>query len=434
GNADRPRLVRDRAGDGLANPPRGVGGKLVAAAILELVAGFHQADVALLDQVQELQATVRIFLGDRDHEPQVRLYHFLFRTPRLCFADRHLAIDLLDLRDLQVCQRLDRQQLALRAQHVVLKLGQGRGVLALGTDMLLDPVEIGFALGEAREKVLLRHARIPHADLHDLPLLRANDGHGRTQVTDQRVRQFRGQSQLHQLVGKFATYLHGALVLAAVLFERSKRALVEPANVLDALGNFLRIRAGIDNFLFGVVVIIIAVGFRDWRLDFIRRIRIDEADHEVLHPRVACRDRVIDFQHPLEGRREVRHVILDLVKPVFDALRDLDFTLPGQQLYRAHLPHVHANRVGGAAEFRIDAGERSFGFFRCVVVVARYGRIRQQQRLGIRRLLVHRDPHVVNHVYDVFDLFRIDDSAWQVIIDFSIGQVTLLLAAGNQIF
>ncbi len=36
----------DRAGDGLADPPGGVGGELVAAPILELVHRLHQADIA----------------------------------------------------------------------------------------------------------------------------------------------------------------------------------------------------------------------------------------------------------------------------------------------------------------------------------------------------------------------------------------------------
>jgi hypothetical protein len=35
---------------------------------------LHQADVALLDQVEELQAAVRIFLGDRDDESRPVLW------------------------------------------------------------------------------------------------------------------------------------------------------------------------------------------------------------------------------------------------------------------------------------------------------------------------------------------------------------------------
>src|ERR1039458_5685176 len=44
-DADGARLIGDGAGDRLPDPPRGVGGKFVAAAVFELVDGFHQADV-----------------------------------------------------------------------------------------------------------------------------------------------------------------------------------------------------------------------------------------------------------------------------------------------------------------------------------------------------------------------------------------------------
>src|SRR2546429_4143071 len=56
-NADRAGLVGDRPRDGLPDPPRGVGRELVAAPILELVHGLHQADVAFLDQVRSEEHT-----------------------------------------------------------------------------------------------------------------------------------------------------------------------------------------------------------------------------------------------------------------------------------------------------------------------------------------------------------------------------------------
>ena len=45
---------------------------------------------------------------------------------------------------------------------------------------------------------------------------------------------------------------------------------------------------------------------------------------------------------------------------------------------------------------------------------------------------MHLDAHIVDHVDDVFDLFRIDDVIGQVIIDLGVGQVTLFFATGNQ--
>ncbi len=70
-DADGAGLVGDGAGDGLADPPGRVGRELVAAAILVFVHRPHQAGVAFLDEIEEGQAAVAVFLGDRHHQPQV---------------------------------------------------------------------------------------------------------------------------------------------------------------------------------------------------------------------------------------------------------------------------------------------------------------------------------------------------------------------------
>ncbi len=95
----RARLIGDRARDRLADPPGRVRRELVAAAVFELVDRLHEADVAFLDQIEELQAAVRVLLRDRDHETQVRLDHLLLRAARFRFTDRHRAIDFLDVAD-----------------------------------------------------------------------------------------------------------------------------------------------------------------------------------------------------------------------------------------------------------------------------------------------------------------------------------------------
>src|SRR6516225_5197074 len=75
GNADGARLVGDRARDRLPDPPRGIG--------RELVDRLHQADIAFLDQVEELQAAVGVFLGDgRTTTPQAAASQGAQRVPR----------------------------------------------------------------------------------------------------------------------------------------------------------------------------------------------------------------------------------------------------------------------------------------------------------------------------------------------------------------
>ena len=90
-DADRAGLVGDRPGDRLADPPRGVRRELEALRVVELVDRPHQAEVALLDEVEELHPAPRVALGDAHDEPQVGLDQLaLGRSPRLTAASAAL--------------------------------------------------------------------------------------------------------------------------------------------------------------------------------------------------------------------------------------------------------------------------------------------------------------------------------------------------------
>ena len=113
GNANGARLVGDRAGDGLTNPPCRVSRKLIAAPPLKLIDGLHQTDVAFLNQIEKLQTAVGIFLRDGNDETQVGLHQFA-----LCLASVLLAGNDVLKRPLHVDGRnveflLDRAQTLL---------------------------------------------------------------------------------------------------------------------------------------------------------------------------------------------------------------------------------------------------------------------------------------------------------------------------------
>ena len=65
-NSDRPRLVNDRPSDWLPNPPRGIGGELIASSIFKFVDSWISPRFPL-NQIQELQAPIRVLLGNTDH-------------------------------------------------------------------------------------------------------------------------------------------------------------------------------------------------------------------------------------------------------------------------------------------------------------------------------------------------------------------------------
>ena len=70
-NADGACLVGNGPGNGLTNPPGGIGGELEALAVVKLLHGLNQAQVSLLNQVQEQHAPAHVPLGNGNHQAEV---------------------------------------------------------------------------------------------------------------------------------------------------------------------------------------------------------------------------------------------------------------------------------------------------------------------------------------------------------------------------
>ena len=66
-DADRARLSGNRAINGLANPPCGVGAEFIAAPRIKLSNRAHQANITVLDQIEQRDAASKIFFGHADH-------------------------------------------------------------------------------------------------------------------------------------------------------------------------------------------------------------------------------------------------------------------------------------------------------------------------------------------------------------------------------
>src|SRR5882724_7840286 len=128
-NSDGARLVGNRASDGLANPPRRIRRKLVSAAPLELVHRLHQADVAFLNQVEELQTAIGIFLGDGNDQSQVGFDQFLFGLFGFRFATVDEGQRALQLGQPDFAGLLDVLQLGAAGAQFLARFG---GDVALG--------------------------------------------------------------------------------------------------------------------------------------------------------------------------------------------------------------------------------------------------------------------------------------------------------------
>ena len=303
-NTDRACLIGDRSRYGLSNPPSRVGREFVAAAVLEFIYRLHQSDIAFLNQVEELQAAIGVLFGDGNHEAQIRLDHLFLRTTCLRLADGHFAIDFLDLANQNVEQTLEILQLVLTTFNFVLELGERCGIAFLRFDVLFEPTGTGLVLRESRNEILAWHPGLLDAQEHDFLLEQANLGHVLAEIVDQLIEHFRAQLQFHQFAADLLANFLRFRILGPELVERTQELMMKLRNRTESLGCLFGIRAGVDNlFILVTIGLVLVVGglfaleshhLRILRLsDFIRRVRVDEADNDVHQTHLACLHRFI---------------------------------------------------------------------------------------------------------------------------------------------
>ncbi len=121
-----------------------------------------------------------------------------------------------------------------------------------------------------------------------------------------------------------------------------------------------------------------------------------------------------------------------MLQTLLDPLGDLDLAFARQELDRAHLAHVHAHRIGRAAELGIERRRSGFGFLLDVLGGHGGRRFGHQQRLGVGGLVVDLDAHVADHRDDALDLLGVEDVVGQVVVDLGVRQVAALLAEHDQ--
>src|SRR6266545_4469375 len=364
-DADRTGLVRDGSGNRLADPPRRVRGELVAPAILELVDRLHQTDVPLLDQVEELEPSIRIFLRDRDHQPEVGLDHLLLGDGRLALAlldDRHDALDLIgagvgaDLGGLDLLlghpyllrlgarELLGRPEMEVGGAAAVGALGGG-GVAEGDVHEVLDllggrPAPVGPELDDALGAldVVEQVAQPLHQPApRRIAVLAVDD-----LVADvQRAQTL--QDLLLPLLGLTLQPLPGRLLdLAArpapALAGRRRSQLADLVEKLVALA-----QEPID----AAERVHDLAGERDLLL--LGELLLVDVD-DVLDGGVSVAERLAQLAEALEGQVGGEDGVGDLILALLDALGQGDLALTREQGDTSHLAQVETYRVLGAAD------------------------------------------------------------------------------------
>ena len=294
-DADGAGLVGNGAGDGLADPPGGVGGKFIAAAVLEFFDGFHQAHVAFLDEIKEGQAAVGVFFGDGNDEAKVGFDHFGFGLERLDGIDLQEIVGFEILLAGHADEFLERADLAL---------------LGFNDDGGLRGFAVGFELLDGAE-----------AEIDFVVDVFRDEGHFLDDFLF--VEKFIvGFLQL--LIG----FLKGGVELGGGGFGRGALpfgvklvdVLVELADVADQAAQFAQVGVAAVDFLVENDAVKAFLG----RLgnQFFRK-------GDVF----------------LAGETEAVDDIFDFVFGVLDALGDFDFLFACEERHLAHLLEIHADRI-----------------------------------------------------------------------------------------
>ena len=103
-HADGSPLVGNGSSYSLADPPCSIGGELVPSAVVELVHGPDEADIALLDEIQERHAAPYVLFGNAHHQPRVGLDQVLLC--RLAIPDNRRKVRTLLVAQIPIVAKL----------------------------------------------------------------------------------------------------------------------------------------------------------------------------------------------------------------------------------------------------------------------------------------------------------------------------------------
>jgi hypothetical protein len=301
---------------------------------------------------------------------------------------------------------------------------------------------------EHLDEVLARHAGLAHADVEDFALERADLLDQAAHAVAQALDVARREADVHQLRADLVACGEVVLVLGAAGFQRLGHLVVEAAyarELLQRIGLHLQQvgrsgRAAVVLVLFRLVARLFIVIGSHGSLDLLGvelllGVRIDEAVDHLVDAHLVALDLAGQIEDLLHRGRTGGDRLHHVLESFLDALGDLDLALAREQFHRAHLAHVHAHRVGGAAELGIHRRQRGFCLLFHVLVARghRRGVGVDQQRFLVWRLVEDLDAHVTEGGDDRFDLLRVDQVVRQVVIDLGIGEEATLLAQLDQV-
>src|ERR1017187_6823024 len=308
-DTNRTRLIGNGTRNRLPDPPRGIGRELIPTAVFELVDGLHQADVAFLNQVEELQPAIGVFLCNRNDETQVG-----FNQLALRLLGVHVALDDLALCALELLEQQSRFDFKLfefavdGARLLLVFLALLFAARAFGPLLqVLDlPVERAHAVDRAVHTLNQAFAFVVGEAQFAHRLRRAHDGAG----------------QVAPVTAIVAWTL--LLVYRRQLFDERHDLLVKLVEHADLAQKFLQ---PLVDDLFGDFLFVEGDQFLDGADTFFEILAQSEKF----------------ANHNRRARERLQYAVL----AALNALGDFDFALAREQRHGSHLAQIHADGIIG---------------------------------------------------------------------------------------
>src|SRR5579859_439171 len=385
-DADGARLVCNGARDGLPDPPGRIRRELVAAAILELIHRLHQADVAFLDQVEELQPAVGVLFGDGNHQAQVG-----FDELALGDLGVHIALDNLALGAAQLL--IIDAGIGFQPLHINFELPL---VLAVFLFQLLAAGGLGFLFQRLDLAVELPHGIHGLVDAVNQPLALRIE---KADAAD-------GAGNFYDLAAQRPA---GAAVIALLLLL---------GNVNQLLGKLLRLAVVLGQIIDAVEGIFHALG-NDLVGDFFFIKRNNFLDAANALPEVFAQRN--DF---VNNNGRARNRLQNAVLSALDALGNFHFAFAREQGHGAHFAQVHTHRIVGL--FQRPGCEVQVNFFTALKLIGLV-------EAGGRRLGAFNDvnPLGADGAHEIVEIFRRMHIMGNQVIGLIVGEVALLFTRVN---
>src|SRR5579862_746932 len=390
-DADGARLVGNRAGDGLPNPPRGIRRKLVATAVFEFVDGLHQANVAFLNQVEELQAAVGVFFRNRNDQAEVGLNQFALGLLRV-----HVALDDLALRALELLEQ------HAGFEFEFFDFGADRPRLTpIFLLLLFAASSVGLALQVRGLAVERAHAVDGFVQAFDQPLAlgigECEFANGNRSGDDRASQLAPRPAVIFRLLG-FRNFLE-------LLFE-DRGLFVQLGHVVDLAGELIQ---AVLQDLVGDLFFVEGHDF------------LDRAN--VLLEVFAQGEQFAD--HDGRSRERLEHTDLT----AFNALGDFHFAFAREQGHGSHLAQIHADGIVGF--FQSSGSEVEFDVLPFFVIFEFFIESSSGRQFGafqdVDALRANRSQQIVE-VFGTVHVMRYE------VIDLVIREISLLFACIDQLF